>query len=128
MRLHHTGFIVRDIDEYQKKMLFEEKLKEVIDPVQMARLALYRNFSESMIELIQPLNENSFTWNSLQKQGNHFAHFCYIVSNIGELEMIVHKYNLIHVLEPVPAPLFNDRLVTFYYNRNKQIVEFLIDS
>jgi len=128
MRLHHSGFIVEDIDAWEKQMLFEEKVNDVTDPIQNARLTLYKNFSDSYIELIQPLNEQSFTWNSLQKFGNHFNHFCYTVSSLQEMEKVAVENKLIQVLAPVPAVLFNNKNVAFYYSRNKQVVEFLIEE
>ena len=128
MKLHHSGFIVKNIDEYQSKMIFEEKLIDLIDPIQNARLCLYSNYTDAFIELIQPLNENAFTWKSLQKFGNHFEHFCYLVSSKEEMEMIVTQFRLIRIKEPLPAIIFDNKLVSFYYNHNKQIVEFLINS
>ena len=126
MKLHHTGFIVADIDQYEKNMLFEEKVGDVMDPIQNGRLALYRNFSNSFIELIQPLNDQAFTYNFLQKNGNAFHHFCYEIESEAELKSIVEKSKLILVKGPVPAVLFDNRLVWFYYSRNKQVVEFLL--
>jgi methylmalonyl-CoA/ethylmalonyl-CoA epimerase len=126
--LHHSGFIVRDIDSWEKQMVFEEKVNEVLDPIQNSRLALYKNFGQPYIELIQPLDERSFSWNSLQKFGNHFNHFCYSVNSLEEMEMEVNRYQLHEILKPVPAILFNNKKVAFYYARNRQVVEFLIDG
>jgi hypothetical protein len=128
MILHHSGFVVSNIDEWEKKMIFEEKIKEVVDEIQHAKLSLYKNFGSSYIELIQPLNESSFTWNALRKSGNHFNHFCYSISSEEELAQYIKKYSLIKVLSWVPALLFDNKLVSFYYTRNKQIVEFLISQ
>ena len=124
--LHHLGFVVRSIATFEKSMIFQKKIREIIDPVQNARLALYTNYDNSYIELIEPLGHEAFTWNALNKYGNHFNHFCYEVSGIQNIESIVSKYRLIHVLGPVKAVLFDDRQVVFYFTRNKQIVEFLI--
>jgi len=128
MKLHHSGFIVSNIDIYQTKMIFEEKVADLTDPIQNARLSLYKNYADSFIELIQPLNKDAFTWNSLQKYGDHFEHLCYMVSTFNEMEVIVNKFKMLLILEPKPAILFNNKLVAFYYNRNKEIVEFLINS
>jgi hypothetical protein len=125
---HHTGFVVNDIIRFEKKMIFEQKVKEVFDPVQQARLSLYTNFSNGFIELIQPLQENAYTWEALKRRGNHFHHMCYAVENTARLAKIVHTYKLIEVLKPVPAFLFDNKPVCFYYTRNKELVEFLIDS
>jgi len=126
--LHHTGFIVNDIDAYEKHLFYERKVKDVIDNIQNARLALYENYGSSgvYIELIQPLNNDAFTMNALMKQGNHFNHFCYSVDTMEELQAIAADLRLIPILGPVPAILFDNKMVCFYYGRNRQVVEFLI--
>ena len=126
-QLHHVGIVVSDIDRYEPNMLFEKKLADVVDPVQKARLCLYSNFSDSHIELIQPLDESSFTWNALQKNGNHVHHLCYEKKSYEEVQELTRKYRMIEVMKPVPAVLFNNKLVCFYFNRNKQLIEFLIN-
>lgn len=126
MKLHHIGFVVKDINIYEKSLIFENKITEKIDPVQNARLSLYTNYSNSFIELIQPLNNKSYTWNALEKFGNHYHHICYSLNSLNELESIVLKLRLIKILDPVPAILFDYNLVTFYLDRNKKIIEFLI--
>ncbi len=127
LRFHHSGFIVKDIDAWESKMVFERKIADVIDPIQHARLTLYTHFAgESFIELIQPLGEEAFTWKSLQKQGNHFNHFCYSVDTLEEVSNFALANKLIPVLGPVKALLFEGKSVVFYYNRNRQIIEFLI--
>ena len=128
MRLHHTGFIVKDIEKYQAKLICENKIGDIIDPVQNARLCLYKNYSDSFIELIQPLNEKSYSWNSLIKNGNQFAHFCYSLPNIEELESFTDKYKLLYLLGPIPAKLFSGKPVYFYYTKYKQVIEFLIEN
>lgn len=127
MKLHHTGFIVRNIDQWEKNMIFQEKIADVFDPVQHARLTLYKNYSDCLIELIQP-TEQAFTWNSLQKSGNHFNHFCYEVENLAEMKSILSEKRMIPVLGPVPALLFEGRDIYFYYNKNQQVVEFLVNQ
>jgi hypothetical protein len=126
MNFHHIGFIVNDIDFYEKNLLYERKLNEIIDPIQNAKLSLYSNYSESFIELIQPMSKDSFTWNALERFGNHYHHICYSVNNFFELEIIIKKLKLIKILDPVPALLFDNMYVTFYIDRNKKIIEFLI--
>jgi hypothetical protein len=127
LKFHHSGFIVKDIDSWEAKMVYEAKIADVIDPVQNARLCLYTHFAgDSFIELIQPLDEQAFTWKSLQKAGNHFNHFCYSVDTLEEVSNFAVENKLIPVLGPVKALLFEGKLVVFYYTRNKQIIEFLI--
>ena len=58
-------------------IIFEKKIKELFDPVQNSNMSLYLNFTDSLIELIQPLNEESFTYNFLKKNGSSYNHLCY---------------------------------------------------
>lgn len=127
MKLHHIGYVVNDISEYEKYLLFEKELKKIFDPVQNSKMALYSNFSNSYIELIQPLDEESFTYNYLQKKGSGYHHLCYEISSLEELKRIAKEQKLIMVKGPLPAILFNNKEVWFFYTRNKHIVEFIIE-
>ena len=126
MTLHHIGYVVKDIKQYEKNLLFEKKIRELFDPVQNSQLAVYSNFNNSFIELIQPLNEKSFTYNFLQKNGGGYHHLCYELNSVAELKKIASAQKLIKIKGPLPAILFDNREVWFYFNRNKQIVEFVI--
>jgi len=126
MKLHHIGYVVKDIVQYEKNLIFEKKIKELFDSVQHSNMALYLNFTDSLIELIQPLNEESFTYNFLQKNGSSYHHLCYEISSESELKELVESQKLIKVKGPIPAILFDGRMVWFFYSRNKQIVEFVL--
>jgi methylmalonyl-CoA/ethylmalonyl-CoA epimerase len=126
MRLHHIGYVVKDIDQYEKGLIIEKKVKELFDPVQNSKMALYSNFSDSFIELIQPLTTDAFTYNFLQKSGGGYHHLCYEVASQQEMKDIVTLQKMIMVKGPIPAILFDNREVWFYYSRNKQVVEFVI--
>jgi methylmalonyl-CoA/ethylmalonyl-CoA epimerase len=128
MQLHHIGYIVKNIEQYEKNLLYEAKLKEVIDPIQQAKLALYTNFGSSFIELIEPLSEEAFTYAFLEKNGNAYHHLCYEVDSVEQLQNITKKQGYLLFKGPLKAPLFDDKNVYFYYTRNKTIVEFLIND
>lgn len=126
MHLHHIGYIVRDINKYEKNLLYEEKIGEVFDPVQNSKLSLYKNFSTCFIELIQPMYEQSYNYNFLEKHGEKYHHLCYSVCSKEEMLEISKRLQLIHIKGPMPALLFGNNEVYFYYMRNKNIIEFLI--
>ncbi|MCS6988982.1 MAG: VOC family protein [Chloroherpetonaceae bacterium] len=128
MKLHHLGFVVANIEEYERKMVYESKIKEVIDDVQQAKLSLYANFGSSFIELIEPLSKASFTYNALQKFGNHFHHLCYAVGSAEEMNAVAKQNKLILFRGPLEAKLFDLKPVFFFFSPNKTIVEFLLDE
>jgi hypothetical protein len=129
MKFHHIGIVVSNLEKFEEKLIFEEKVREIIDPVQNAKLALFSNYGDSYIELIQPIDSRSFTWNYMLKIKDFgFHHLCYEVHNLIQLGLIEQRYRLIPILNPVPALLFEGKLVAFYYTRNKTIIEFLIQN
>jgi len=128
MKLHHIGIVVRSISDYEKNFLYEKKLGEVVDPIQNAKLALYTSFSETLIELIEPLNKDSLLWGVLNKKGNHIHHLCYVHNDIGEIMEKSKKLGYLKILGPVRAILFQNKNVVFFYTKNKEIIEFLVED
>ena len=127
MQLHHIGYVVADIDRYEKNLLFKRKIGDVTDPLQKARLSLYETWSDTLIELIAPESEEAFTFAFLKKNGGGYHHLCYKVSDVHEMNEIAGKHNLLMFKGPLPAPLFNGLPVYFFFDRNKSITEFLIE-
>lgn len=128
IKFHHIGIVVNSIEQYEKQILSSKKIREVVDEVQNSKLALYENFDSSFIELIEPLNENSTSFNSLKKFGVHLNHLCYRVNSFEEIDNNMNENKWIKVLGPVPAILFDNKEVVFYLNRFGQLTEFLISE
>lgn len=127
MQLHHIGYVVADIDRYEKNLLFKHKLRDISDPLQKARLTLYETWSDTLIELIAPAAEDAFTYAFLSKTGGGYHHLCYKVADVAEMNEIASRHNLLMFKGPLPAPLFDGKPVYFFFDRNKSITEFLID-
>jgi hypothetical protein len=127
MKFHHIGYLVKNINKAEKNLVSSGKINQVIDPIQNAKLALYDNFDGGFIELIEPLSKESYTWNSLARNGEHYHHLCY-TTELDELKIYVDKFRLIQVLKPTPALLFKNNLVTFYLDRNKRLLEFILQK
>ena len=121
MKIHHIGYVVKNIEKYKKNLVIDKIVKEVYDEIQQAKLSLIKS-ENIFIELIEPQNENSFTYNFLQKGGG-YHHLCYETTK-EEAEYLIKEKKMIKVLDWVYAPLL-DGNVCFAYNRNKEIVEFV---
>lgn len=127
-KFHHIGIVVSSIEQYESQMLPAKKIKEVIDEIQNSKLALYENYNDSFIELIEPLNENSTSFNSLKKFGNHLNHLCYQTESFSKLDKFMSDNKWIKVLGPVPAVIFDSKNVVFYINRSGQLIEFILSE
>ncbi len=120
--IHHVGYVVKDIDQYASNLVKSVIIKRLYDKTQKAELALIQT-DNIFIELIQPVDISSFTYNFLQKGGG-YHHLCYEVDSKNKAEEIIIKKRMIKTLDWVYAPLFEAEVV-FAYNKNKEIVEFV---
>ena len=121
MKIHHIGYIVKNIEEYKKNLIIDKIEKEIYDETQKANLALIKA-QNIFIELIEPNSKESFTYNFLQKGGG-YHHLCYETSK-EKAEELIRSKRMIKVLGWVYAPLLEGE-VCFVYNRNREIVEFV---
>ena len=122
LKIHHLGYVVRDIDQFADNLVNSTIIKGLYDEAQEAELALIQQ-SNIFIELILPSKISSFTYNFLQNGGG-YHHICYEVSSKALAEDIIRKKRMIKVLDWVYAPLLESDVV-FAFNKNKEVVEFV---
>lgn len=126
MKINHIGYIVDSIDVFAQSLFLYEVVCKEYDPIQRANLALYK-FDNINVELIEPKSPESFTWSYLKDRGSNYHHLCYEVKSLDQANDIIKQSKMVKVFGPVPAILFDNRLVIFAFTRNKEIVEFLIN-
>lgn len=123
--LNHVGYVVKSIEAFKKTLPPMDPIKVVEDSVQRAKIELLGFPHGSAIELIEPLDSQSFTWNFLEKHGDAIHHVCYEGYSLQELEKIFLERKMIKLRGPMPAILFG-RDVIFAMTRSKSIVEFIL--
>lgn len=123
--VNHVGYVVKSIEAFKKTLPPMELIKVVQDPIQRAKIELLGFSRGSAIELIEPLDSQSFTWNFLEKNGDGIHHVCYEGYSLQELEKIFLERRMIKLRGPIPAILFG-RHVVFAMTRSKSIVEFIL--
>lgn len=125
MTLHHIGYVVTNASDQNVVNDALHLVAEAEDDIQSAKICLYKNSQNELVELVQPLNETSPVWNFLQKQPNTIHHYCY---EISEEDLIKHvsENHLVKIMGPVPAEIFNNRMVVFYVTRDRELVEFIL--
>jgi methylmalonyl-CoA/ethylmalonyl-CoA epimerase len=130
MRLHHVGFVVRDIRaEIQK---FASSLgatwdsKIFHDPLQKVRVSFIQTAfpGDAQIELVEPAAPDSPVLRFLTKGGG-LHHLCYEVADLGEHLRKVRMEGAMVVKPPLPAVAFENRLIAWVFTRQKLLVEFL---
>lgn len=124
MKLHHVGYVVRDIAAYAAGLPGLTPVRTVQDPLQHAELALFEA-GGCFIELIAPADSAAFTWGHLERHGEGLHHICYDAGSLAAALDAVRAHRMVKLRGPMPAPLF-DRDVLFAVNRNRAIVEFVL--
>tara|TARA_B100001059_G_C17757863_1_gene541014 strand:+ start:342 stop:719 length:378 start_codon:yes stop_codon:yes gene_type:complete len=125
MKIHHIGYVVENINNYADNFPYLQVNKIVKDIKQNARIGLFKNLDTKIfIELIEPLNQRSYTWGFLQKGGG-IHHICYINFNLKKIEIMKKKYKLFHLLGPINSKLFEKKVI-FFMTQEKQIIEFIL--
>ncbi len=124
MKLHHVGYVVRDIDAAAAGFPGLQFVHQVHDPLQHADLALYAA-GGSHIEFIQPLSPQAFTWGALERHGDAPHHVCYEGIAACDIDALLAKHRMLKLRGPMPAVLFG-RDVLFAMTRQRSIVEFLL--
>ena len=129
-RIHHFGLLVTDIERFLSQSIWELRGPIVSDPVQLARLCMVApagDAAQPLVELIEPLDENSPTWNAM-KRGQRWHHVCLGVPNCNEGDQYIAERRLLPVTPWRPAVLFDGRLIRFAYSRNQELVEMISDA
>lgn len=125
IRVHHVGYLVRDIEGFAASLPGLTLENSVEDPLQNAKLALYRVGDGSYVELIQPLSSTAFTWAHLNRNGEGLHHVCYEGIPLDALDRVLKEHRMIKVRGPMHAILFG-RDVVFAVTRQRSIIEFLL--
>ncbi len=127
LKLHHIGMVVKNIEDYLKTSEFTRSTKVVYDPAQHSNICMLENADNATpIELIEPIDERSTTYQYLNKCGNGIHHLCYQVNSYEDLKVFMAQHKLKRIFGPVKATVFDQQKVVFAYSKTRGIVEFVI--
>lgn len=131
-KIHHIGYAVKNIEKAAKLyrgMGFE--VGEIVkDPIQNCLICflwqpLSCGGSETMIELVAPLDEKSPVVTILQKNGNSPYHICYEVDNMEEALKELKPYRFVKLFNPLPAVAMAGRKICYLFNRDNGLIELV---
>ena len=94
------------------------------DPLQAVRLLFLDTGTETEIELIEPLGEDSPVAAFLARGGG-LHHLCYLVEDLETSLTRLRAKGCLITSPPKPAVAFEGRRVAFLVTRERQLVELL---
>ncbi len=127
MKIHHVGYLAKNIEKTGKKFLelgYEVESPVKYDEIRQVNIEFLVN-GDYRVELIQPMSEESPMYPLLKRFKNSPYHFCYEVENLGEAveELSGKGYTVIQ--EPEIAPCIDDKKVVFLNNISMGIIELV---
>lgn len=127
MKIDHFGIVVNNINEsatvYLKLFRFKKKTGIILDKIQQVYIQFFQ-YKNEVIELVQPINQNSPSYNALLKGGGA-NHICFQTYNIQKELTNLRKDNCIIVCLPVAGAGFKKRLVAFVVHPLLGLVELV---
>lgn len=128
MRFHHVGVVVGDIDQatndYAIRMGGQVTSAIVEDQTQGARVVLLTVGSDTLIELVEPLNTQS-SLNKVLRRRAPLHHLCFEVDDLDQEIERLRNLGLALVAEPVSAPLFDMRRIAWLCDESGGLMELL---
>jgi methylmalonyl-CoA/ethylmalonyl-CoA epimerase len=129
-RLHHIGFVVSDLEASAPGMaraLMTEWNREVItDPLQRVKVTFLRGgYQSPLIELVEPLGDESPVRRFLIENRGGLHHLCYEVQSLEENLVRIRVGGGVIVSRPKPAVAFSGRPIAWALTRERLLLEFL---
>ena len=127
MRVHHIGYLVKNISKTEKKFLelgYEIESPTKFDEIRNIDIEFLVN-GDYRVELIEPKGEESPMYPLLKRYKNTPYHLCYEVENIDEaIADLQDKYYTV-IQEPNIAPCIEGKKVAFLNNISMGIIELV---
>ena len=125
--IHHIGIVTKNIDKFLLNYPLSSHSKIIEDPNQKALITFINAGTDSLIELIQPLSNDSQTF-LFSEKGGGYHHVCFHIPSHDLLLGIIKKYKMIQISKPLPAIAMGNADIVFCLSRNKQLIEFVISK
>lgn len=130
MRLHHIGYAVENLDAAEAGFAalgYCRRGDATDDPHRSVRILFMEGKSGDIIELIQPLNEQSPVTARLmvQKGISHPYHLCFAVESIEAAIEELEAKGFMRISDNSPAPAIESRNVCFLLSKTAGLIELV---
>ncbi len=114
MKLHHVGFVVKDLSStlntFESILGLKPVSKPFLDKVQQVN-EIFLDVDPAMLQLFEPVSVDSPVSNFLKKHGEKLHHLCFEVKDLDETLKRMKKKGIKVIWEPFKG--FDGRRVAF---------------
>ncbi|TXN75923.1 lactoylglutathione lyase [Methylobacterium sp. WL18] len=132
LSFHHFAVATEDVQISSAYLiaLGYDRACNAYDPLQGVNLELWHHDTLPDVELVWPSESKGPLSTILKKKGVGIYHLCYEVDDISDAIDAFYEKNLnvLQIVEPRPAVLFDGRLVAFYVVDGFGLIELLCRS
>jgi methylmalonyl-CoA/ethylmalonyl-CoA epimerase len=130
MRFHHVGYATANIDRFVEDffrpvfapLAISDKIS---DPIQRVTVCFARMQGDTLIDLVEPLGENSPVDAVIGSSRGGVYHLCYEVEDLSRELARLRQKRCMPVSKPVPAAAFNGRRVVFLLTPQRDLIELV---
>lgn len=124
---HHIGVAVKSIEKTAKcyELGGYHRSVTTFDPIQNVNICWLTKDGMPMVELLEPVDDNSPVCKILEKNGVTPYHTCYIVDNIEEAVGELRKQKYVQVSQPAEAVAITGSRVCFMFNKSIGLIELV---
>ncbi len=127
MKIHHVGYLAKNIGKTEKKFLelgYVVEKPSKYDEIRKCNIEFLIN-GDYRVELIQPVSEQSPMYPLLKRFKNSPYHFCYEVESLENAVAELSENGYTVIQEPEIAPCIEGRKVVFLNNISMGIIELV---
>lgn len=126
-RFHHVGVAVLSIKKaaawYENAGYKRSSTLE--DPVQKVRICWMSHDGAPLVELVEPMGNDSPVSPILKRAGPGPYHSCYCVPDLGKAVAKLRQGGALQLGRPVPAPAISGSSIVFMYSRDAGLIELV---
>ena len=132
MRFHHIGYAVADIQQYLESFLRPlfsplSVTDPVSDPIQKVTVCFAEMPGGTVIELVEPLGDDSPVNSVIGSSRGGLYHLCYEVDDLDSEMQRFRRKRCLPLAKPVPAAAFDGRRIVFLMTPERDLIE-LVES
>jgi len=126
---HHIGFVTESIENtsnFYREAGYEVS-ETLIDSLQETKICFLSKEGNPVIELIEPVDENSTVFEVLRNNGGGTApyHICYETDDVSRDFDILRTKGYIPLFRPVEAAALNEKLICYFYKKEIGFIEIV---